>query len=52
MKRRAFIKSTALLTACAARNAPAKTIDRPNILWLTCEDNNIIAPARNYCDAA
>ncbi len=43
MKRRVFIQSTAGLTALSTlpNTTRAATADRPNILWLTCEDNNI-----------
>jgi len=45
MKRRDFVKcTTATATATMTgivKPANAQTADKPNILWLTCEDNNI-----------
>ncbi|MCK4565349.1 MAG: sulfatase [Verrucomicrobia bacterium] len=43
MQRRRFIKNTttAVVALGVARNTTAQTPNRPNILWLTCEDNNI-----------
>lgn len=39
--RRLFLRSTGMTAAMGALGAHAKPIDRPNILWLTCEDNNV-----------
>ncbi len=43
MKRRIFIKNSAVAATAAgfAGTATAQNAERPNILWLTCEDNNI-----------
>lgn len=41
MKRRIFIGSTATAVTMAALGAKPIGPDRPNILWLTCEDNNV-----------
>jgi N-sulfoglucosamine sulfohydrolase len=43
MQRRLFIESAATLATLAAlpKTANAGAAGRPNILWLTCEDNNI-----------
>ncbi|MCF7849008.1 MAG: sulfatase-like hydrolase/transferase, partial [Kiritimatiellales bacterium] len=43
MKRRDFVKNTAVAAAAEgiAQTASAQTVKKPNILWLTCEDNNI-----------
>lgn len=42
MQRRTFIQSTAGLAAMTSVSAITATkTERPNILWLTCEDNNV-----------
>jgi N-sulfoglucosamine sulfohydrolase len=43
MRRRDFVRNTAVAAVAAGitKSATAQTVDRPNILWLTCEDNNI-----------
>jgi len=43
MKRRDFVRNTAVAAAAAgiAKTATAQTVEKPNILWLSCEDNNI-----------
>jgi len=43
MRRRDFIRKTTVATAAfgATCNTMAQPADQPNILWLTCEDNNI-----------
>jgi arylsulfatase A-like enzyme len=43
MKRRSFLKTAAMGATVTglARTATAQASRRPNILWLTCEDNNV-----------
>lgn len=43
MKRRNFVRTTAAAAAVASitKTATAQTVEQPNILWLSCEDNNI-----------
>lgn len=41
MLRRNFIQFTAGLAACSAISTKASPRERPNILWLTCEDNKM-----------
>jgi arylsulfatase A-like enzyme len=42
MKRRAFIQTSTIAAGVSTlTTASAQTAARPNILWLTCEDNNI-----------
>ena len=43
MHRRDFVRTTAVAATAAtlAKTVAAQTVEKPNILWLTCEDNNI-----------